>query len=82
MQAIGCYDVPPDPDCDRIRLKPLGVFSDNVLAEMLDKETGLAPIYRARLLTALGLPEDFDPRADDVEGTTGNEAEAEVLQEQ
>jgi len=67
MTAVGCYDDPPDPDCERVRLPDLGVFADNVLVQLLDKELGLEPFYRARLLTALNLPEDFDPRADDAE---------------
>lgn len=63
MTAIGCFDEPPDPDCNRVRLPPIEYFRDNILVAMLDEETGLTSDFRARLLTALGLPADFDPRA-------------------
>jgi hypothetical protein len=61
MRAVGCFDEPPDPDCDRVRLPPREYFRDNILVAMLDRETGLSPEFRARLLTALNLPADFDP---------------------
>jgi hypothetical protein len=61
MRAVGCFDEPPDPDCNRVRLPPLEYFRDNILVAMLDRETGLSPEFRARLLTALDLPADFDP---------------------
>ena len=67
MEAVGCFDEPPDPDCIRVQLPALEVFADNILVQLLDEEQGLEPFFRAQLLTALGLPEDFDPRADDGE---------------
>ncbi len=63
MRAVGCFDEPPDPDCNRVRLPPREFFRDNILIAMLDPDTGLTPEFRAQLLTALNLPADFDPRA-------------------
>lgn len=83
MRAIGCFEDPPDPDCDRVRIPKLEVFRDNILDELLDTEsqTGLTPTYRARLLTALGLPEDYDPRADDKKAASAEESVEETTQQ-
>lgn len=66
MTAVGCLKNPPAQDCPRVALPPLEVMRDVIRDNMLEKNSGLAPEARARLLTALHLPADYVPTANKV----------------
>ena len=63
MTEVGCLNDPPSEDCPRLALPPLNVIRDILRDGMLDKDSGLSPASRARLLTALNLPPDYEPTA-------------------
>jgi hypothetical protein len=63
MSEAGCLDDPPAEDCPRVALPPLEVIRDVIKDGMLDDESGLSDAARARLLTALNLPSDYQPTA-------------------
>jgi len=63
MTEVGCLRDPPAEDCPRVALPPLDLMRDVIRDGMLDKDSGLSPASRARLLTALQLPADYVPTA-------------------
>lgn len=76
MTAVGCLKDPPAEDCPRVALPNLEVMRDIIRDNMLEKDSGLAPGARARLLTALNLPADYVPKANKVRETGHNFGEA------
>ena len=63
MTEAGCLKDPPAEDCERVKLPPKEVMYAIIRDGMLDPQVGLAPAARARLLTALNLPADYEPTA-------------------
>ncbi len=63
MTEVGCLKDPPAEDCPRVALPPLEAMRDVIRDGLLDQESGLSPAARARLLTALELPSDYEPTA-------------------
>ncbi|HAV61945.1 MAG TPA: hypothetical protein DCY13_06230 [Verrucomicrobiales bacterium] len=62
MNAAGCFEDPPDPDCVRIQLPAYDVMVRTMIDAILDPESPLSPEARGRILTALNLPADYNPR--------------------
>ena len=63
MQKAGCLKDKPNDECDRVRLPELNVMRDVIRDTMLDPDSPITPEARARLMTALQLPADYNPRA-------------------
>jgi hypothetical protein len=63
MQKVGCLKEKPNDECARVRLPDLNVIRDVISDTMLDIDSPITPEARARLLTALKLPADYNPRA-------------------
>lgn len=62
MDAVGCFEDPPDADCVRVQLPAFDVMVRTTVDALLDPESPLSPEARGRIVTALRLPADYNPR--------------------